>query len=424
MKRIPSWYWSFGVINIALGIFSQLLPLYAYFLGAKAGEVGLLAAVGSATTIVASLFWGKVADKTSNHRPLVLLSFFGLALVYAVLAFLGDVRPLFALNAGATFFWTSAGTVSTLLVLATFSRTQWERELGLFNAVSGMGWTAGLVLGALWTTILARLVGEAWSLRSLALVAALMAMGAGTMALRFLPKFPSSIQGHGLQWLTAAVGTFVAELRRYGPLQLLGAFNPVQLFRFFQGRTAFGPELVLCYYGEFLSFVAFALVFAPFPVFLRQNLGWPNELVFSLYVAHHLVSIFAYRWARRTIERFGHRPALALALFLRVGIFVGFAAVGAGAPKSLLPIFFGLAGLSWSFFQLSTMALVSRLSPPALRGQGLGIYNALSGLGNVVGASLGGFLADGFGFAAPFLSAAALLFITLPVLLVEGRPAD
>jgi len=141
-------------------------------------------------------------------------------------------------------------------------------------------------------------------------------------------------------------------------------------------------------------------------------------------VAHHLVSIFAYRWARKMIERFGHRPALALSLFIRVGIFTGFAGVGAGAPRGLLPFFFGLAGLSWSFFQLSTMALVSRLSPPESRGQGLGIYNALAGLGNVVGASLGGFLADGFGFAAPFLSAAALLFITLPILLVEGRPAD
>ena len=424
MKRMPSWYWAFGVINIALGIFSQLLPLYAYFLGAKAREVGLLAAVGSAITIVASLFWGKIADATTNRRSLVLLGFFSSVLGYGLLAFLRDVGPLYALNAGVTFFWMAAGTASTLLVLATFPRAQWERELGLFNAVSGVGWTLGLILGALWTTVLAKLVGEGWGLRSLAWVAALVALVSGILALRSVPRGFSSVRSSGLHGLTAAMGTFVAELRRYGPLQLLGALNPVQLFRFFQGRTAFGPELVLCYYGEFLSFVAFALVFAPFPVFLRQNLGWPNELVFSLYVAHHLVSIFAYRWARKMIERFGHRPALALSLFIRVGIFAGFAGVGAGAPRGLLPFFFGLAGLSWSFFQLSTMALVSRLSPPEMRGQGLGIYNALAGLGNVVGASLGGFLADGFGFAAPFLSAAALLFITLPILLVEGRPAD
>lgn len=70
------------------------------------------------------------------------------------------------------------------------------------------------------------------------------------------------------------------------------------------------------------------------------------------------------------------------------------------------------------------MALVSRLAPTAVRGQGLGLYNAIAGLGNVVGASLGGYLADAFGFAASFLSAAALLFITLPILLLAGRPAE
>lgn len=424
MKRIPSWYFTFAMINVALGAFSQLLPLYAYFLGAKAAQVGLLSAVGSATTIVASLFWGRLADISPRRRPFVLFGFFGLAAGYASIAGLTTVGALFPLNAGVTFVWMSAGTVSTLLVLAAFSRHEWEKELSKFNAVSGVGWTVGLLVGAIWSTFLVRAVGEGWGLRSLGLVAALTALVAGLMGLRGIPEPPGAVKGSVVQDLTSAMGNFVAELRRYGPVQILGVLNPVQLFRFFQGRTAFGPEMVLCYYGEFLSFVAFSLVFAPFPVFLRQTLRWPNELVFSLYMAHHIVSVFAYRYARKTIEHFGHRPALALAILIRIGIFVGFAAVGKGAPSSLLPVFFALAGLSWSFFQLSTTALVSRLSPLELRGQALGLYNATSGLGNVVGAIIGGYLADGFGFAAPFLSGAALLLITLPILLVEGRPID
>ncbi len=423
MRKIPVWYGAFAVINVALGAFSQLLPLYAYFLGAKAAQVGLLSAVGSATTIVASLFWGKLADVSPRRRPLVLLGFFGLAAGYALIAALAQVRALILLNAAVTFVWMAAGTASTLLVLAEFSRSHWERELSRFNALSGVGWTAGLLLGALWTTVLTRFVGEGWGLRSLGLAAGLIALAAGLLGLRSLPEPGGAVKGSLVQDLTSAMGNFIAEIRRYGPLSILGALNPLQLLRFFQGRTAFGPELALCYYGEFLSFVAFSLVFAPFPVFLRQILRWPNELVFTLYVAHHAVSVFAFRWARKAIERWGHRPALALSIFVRVGIFVGFAAVGTGAPTWLLPLFFALAGLSWSFFQLSTTALVSRLSPEGMRGQALGIYNAVSGLGNVVGASIGGYLADGFGFFAPFLSAAALLFITLPILVAEGRPA-
>ncbi len=424
MKRVPSWYVTFGVVNIALGAFSQLLPLYAYFLGARAAEVGVLSAVGSATAILASIFWGRLADASPRRRPFALFGLFGLALGYAALAVLKRVSPLYLVNAGVTFVWTSAGTVSTLLILAAFSRQDWEKELGRYNAVCGVGWTLGLLLGALWTTILTRFVGEGWSLRSLGIVVALIALAAGFLGWRNVPESPGAVKGSLAQELLSAMGNFVAELRRYGPMQFLGALNPLHLVRFFQGRTAFGPEMALFYYGELLSFVAFSLVFAPFPVFLRQILKWPNELVFSLYVAHHVVSVFAYRWARKAVEGLGHRLALALSVTIRIGIFVGFSAVGAGAPTWLLIFFFALAGLTWSFFQLSTTALVSRLAPEYMRGQALGLYNAVAGMGNVVGAMMGGYLADGFGFAAPFLSGAALLFLTLPILLVEGRAVE
>ncbi|MEN3010702.1 MAG: MFS transporter [Candidatus Bipolaricaulaceae bacterium] len=418
----PGWYWAFLVVNVALGAFSQLLPLYAYFLGAGAGEVGLLAAVGSATHIVASLFWGKFADLSARRRPLVVLGFWGVAACYALLAFLARRGALFPLNAGATFLWMAAGTAATLLVLSAFPRERWEREIGRFNAFGGVGWTVGLILGAVWTTLLARFVGEGWGLRSLALLIALVAGLSGFLALRSLPEPRAKGRAGFWDW-TLGLGTYVVERLRYGPTYLLEALSPRQLLRFLQGRTAFGPELVLCYYGELLSFVGFALVFAPFPVFLRQKLGWPNELVFALYVAHHALGIFAYDWARRAIAGWGHRPALAFALLVRVGIFAGFAAVGRGATPWLLPLLFALAGITWSFFQLATTALVSRLAPAELRGQSLGLYNAVAGLGNVIGAALGGYLADAFGYAAPFLSGAALLFLTLPIFLVEGRPS-
>lgn len=190
MRKIPSWYLAFGVVNVALGIFSQPLPLYTYFLGAKAGQVGLLSAVGSATAIIASLFWGKLADLTP-HRPLVLLGLLGLALGYAILPFLTTVAALFPLNAGVTFLWLSAGTVSTLLVLAALPHTRWEKELGLFNAVFGVGWTVGLLVGSVWTMAVARLAGPGWALRSLGLFAAFVALAAGIIGLRFVPETTS-----------------------------------------------------------------------------------------------------------------------------------------------------------------------------------------------------------------------------------------
>ena len=65
---------------------------------------------------------------------------------------------------------------------------------------------------------------------------------------------------------------------------------------------------------------------------------------------------------------------------------------------------------------------MSRLAPTGLKGQALGAYNALAGLGGVVGAVIGGFLADSLGFPAAFLVAAAVVFLTIPLIMVEARP--
>lgn len=419
--RAPRWYLAFMLANVALGGASQLLPLYAYFLGASAGDVGVLASVGSLANIVASVIWGRAADATPRRRAFVLFGLFGVSLSYLAVPFLSRVPHLFWVNALASFTWMAAATVSTLLILSQVSQAEWEREIGRFNAYAGGGWTLGLLLGAAWTSGMSRLVGEGWGLRSFGLVLALVALGSAILAMMVVPE-PEKVVGRQVfkTW-TEALGTFVVERFRHGPTYLAEALRPSQLLRFIRGQTEFGPEIILCYYGTFLAFVAFSLVFTPFPVFLRHALGWSNELVFSLYVVNNAVSVVAYSWARRAVAAFGHRLTLSLTVLLRTGIFAGFAAVRAESPAFLLPLLFALAGLSWAFFQLSITALVSRLSPQGMKGQGLGLYSALSGLGNMVGAVLGGFLADGFGFTAPFLSAAALLLLALPIFLVEGR---
>jgi len=88
---------------------------------------------------------------------------------------------------------------------------------------------------------------------------------------------------------------------------------------------------------------------------------------------------------------------------------------------SAAPLFL-LTGVTWAAFQLSATSIVSRLAPAGLKGQALGAYNALTGLGGVVGAVIGGFLADSLGFPAAFLVAAAVVLLTIPVVMVEARP--
>ncbi len=418
----PRWYWAYALSNAAMGAASALLPLYAYHLGAKAGTVGTLAAVGSLTTVAASLLWGRVLDATPRRRVFVAASFLGVGLAYLALPLLTRVPQLFLVNASAALAWMAGSSVSILLILGGFPKERWEGEIARFNAYCGVGWTMGLAIGAGWTALAVRFLGEGWGLRSLGLIVGALALAGAALALRTVREPGVRLEPPSFRDLALAVGNFLYERFRYGPVQLYDALRPSQLVRFMQGRTAFGPDLVLVYYAALLAFVGFSMVFAPFPVFVRQKLGWPSELVFALYVAHHGVSVVAFGWARWAVGRWGHRPAAALALLGRTGMFVGFALTTPAVARWLLPPLWGVAGATWAFFQLSVTSIVSRLSPSGLQGQGLGIYNAVAGLGNVLGALAGGYVADFIGFPAAFLLGAMLMAVTLPILLVEGRP--
>lgn len=420
--RAPRWYWAYVLSNAAMGAASALLPLYAYYLGASAGTVGTLAAVGSLVNVGASLLWGRVLDRTRGRRLFVALSFFGVGLAYLALPVITHLPQLFLVNAWVALSWMAGSSVSVLLLLAGFPKEEWEREIARFNVYCGVGWTVGLALGAGWIALVVRALGEGWGLKSLGAIVGALALGGVAVALREIREPHVPIEVPSFRDIALSVGNFLYERFRYGPVQLYDVLRPSQLVRFLQGRTAFGPDLILCYYAAMLAFVGFSIVFAPFPVFVRQVLGWPSELVFALYVAHHGVSVVAFGWARWAIARWGHRPAAALALLGRAGMFVGFALATPQASRWLLPILWGVAGATWAFFQLSVTTIVSRLSPSGLQGQGLGIYNAVAGLGNVLGALAGGYVADFIGFPAAFLLGAMLMVVTLPILLVEGRP--
>jgi len=420
--REQHWFWSFFAANSVAGAASPLLPLYVYFLGGGPREVGQMVAAASAVGVVASVLWGRLSDRTQRRKPMILISFGGLAVAYGTLPFVNRVSQLICLNAFVSLAWMASVTVAVLLIMESHSKSDWERQIGRFNVFSGLGWTAGLALGAAWTSFMHLLVGEGWGLRSLGAVISVLGAVATALAVLWVREPPLHISARTFRGMTTTVGTFLHERFRFAPTHLYHLLRPVQLLRFLQGRSAFGPELALWYYGALLAFLGFSMVFVLLPVFLRSELGWPNEIVYAVYLIHHAASVIAFRWARRAVDQWGHRPAVGLALVIRAIVFTGWAGVGAVIGGWAVPVLFVMAGLTWSYFQLASTAVVSRLAPAGLKGQSLGMYNALAGLGNMTGALIGGYLAESFGYQAPFLAGAALVMLSLPILLLEGRP--
>lgn len=118
-------------------------------------------------------------------------------------------------------------------------------------------------------------------------------------------------------------------------------------------------------------------------------------------------------------DRVGRRPVLLLSL---AGAVVGYAVMAAGHSLWVLLLGRAIAGLTSANLSVAT-AYITDVSPDESRARRFGLFNAMSGLGFIVGPVLGGVL-GAYGLRLPFVVAAALNAVTFALalrLLPESR---
>jgi MFS family permease len=91
---------------------------------------------------------------------------------------------------------------------------------------------------------------------------------------------------------------------------------------------------------------------------------------------------------------------------------------GLVAPAAVL---FAVIGLTWAVIAVSAGTLVTRLAPPIVRGEALGVYSAVSTLSSGVGGVVGGWVAT-TGYGRAFGVAGGLVLVgAVGVLLLRRR---
>jgi MFS family permease len=217
-----------------------------------------------------------------------------------------------------------------------------------------------------------------------------------------------------------ALGNFLVERARFGPYHLYHRFNPRRVRVLLVGQEGLRHETKLFLVASWFAFTAFGFVFVPLPLLLSQRFGLPSATVFLYYVVHQGAIVLAYPWASRRIKRAGNKKVQLASLSVRFVLFSCVAVILAFSPFSLplwlLVLFFLGTGISWSLFQLSGVAYASRLAKPEYRGQALGLYNAVAGLGSILAGVCSGFLAEHLGYQVSFAAAAVLIVFALVVL--------
>jgi MFS family permease len=421
------WYWAFFVSKVAMGASSALVPLFVIkVLGGGVTEVTITAIAATASTVPAYLVWGAYVDRTGRCRRALLWGKAGEAATYAVMSVAPGLWAFVGANFAAGIFIAATVPTSTILILEATPRKGRATEVGRFTRVNGVGWVAGMVLGAVYFAVAPGALGTEGAMRLLMGVCAALFAVSFVMSYRWVPQ-PAFRFDH--RWFQREVlhmhATFF-ERPRYLPSHFYS--SPRRMRRALRVGSSWGGGLNVYLASSFLVFVGFLTFYTPFPVMLSEGLSLSDSEIFMVYLASAVMAAALYGWAGRMVDRIGNQSAQLGAWVLRALMFIAFGAallaIDLGHGTLAFAIAAGLNGALGAMYALIAVAgttTVTRLAPEAVHGEAVGAYNAVVGVGVVVGGVVGGLVAAHLGWwtlllvTGVFIALAALLLASIDI---------
>ncbi|MFB6123231.1 MAG: MFS transporter [Haloferacaceae archaeon] len=419
------WLYAWALGYAAIGAASLLVPLYAIELGADPLVAGALEATAGLAGVPGALIWGRLADRTGQRRTFVLITLVGAGFVLAAFPLLSAL-PLVLLANGVLWFVVAAATpVVTLFMIERVPEREWETRIGLLNAYQRYGWVGGLVAGTVWLGAVSLRYGALFAQRTFFLLCAAVSLAAVPLAFYWLPPAATTSPSR------------VARSTRVLTRTLLGSGRYVKLVPYAPSRAvlslrSLGSRRFLSRYPSalrrylltaFVFSVAFSVFFGPAPAFLT-SLAYPSATVFAFFIVSSLASAVVFVPVGRLTARVSPTRLQVGALSVRVVLFPVVGLLGLLASPALravgIGVGFALVGLTWAVVAVTAAGLVSRVAPADVRGEALGLYAALSGLGGGVGGVAGGLLASTLGYQWAFVAAGLLVLVSVLVLLSAG----
>jgi DHA1 family tetracycline resistance protein-like MFS transporter len=355
---------------VGFGIIIPLLPFYAETFGASPLVIGLLFAVFSLCQLVAAPALGDLSDRY-GRRPILVFSLAGTVVSFVMLAVAHSVTMLFAAR---IVDGLSGGNISTAraYVADVTAPKDRARAYGLIGAAFGMGFIFGPALSG----VLARVSYTApiWAAAGLTLVATAMAW----------------------LWLPETVHRTRAS-----------AGNPFRYLPALLERPLVRRVLVI----DFTYWFGFAIFQTTFALFVARRFGFDAPRTGYFFAGFGVFgAVIQGSLIRPIVRRLGDRPTFMLGL--------GCGAVGLIACTlahsvllftiALVPLAFGIG-----FGHPTVSSLVSLVARADEQGRVQGAAGAVESLGRTIGPVWGNGSLDAVGDSTPYISAAAVLLLTL-----------
>ncbi len=396
-KWVEAWYLSYAVQGAVIaGLIPILLPLKVN----NPTSIGLVMAAFSLGGFSAP-FWGALADRHRIHRWLLTGGLIMMAAGLAGFPFTSHPMVWIVLALFIGFGAASAATVANLFIVEAHPKAEWDERIGWLQTFYGLGQVIGLLLAGLLSQI---------SLSSgLIIAAGLCIMGGlfGWFTVKTVPPI-------------AAIKPVLPHPARHGEWVVS---SPQRLFHHLDLSVLrkLGPALSSPF-GLFLIVWLVAIggsagFFSQYPLVMKNVFQIPPGFSSIAFAVVAGLGLALYSPAGNWSERRGPVRVMRIALGVRSLAYFGLFALGFfqfGLQNWLAIFAFAFVVCAWSIISVCGTTLAAQLSPVG-EGEGLGIFNAMNALANVLGAAFGGWVAGMWGYK--FLAAMGVGGVTLGLLL-------
>ncbi len=412
------WLAAFVPINAATAGFGVVLPLLILVsLHGTWAEYAVAASLFNAAVIVASIFWGWVADRTADRRALLLVNYAGFALLYLALALTRSIPLLDLLYVGVGILTPAGTSASNLLVLETFGGSQRPGGYAALQEMSMIGAVLGLFLGYAW---LQGHGGLAPLLEVLGLLCVAAAIAVALAVPR--PSHPAVVRqvGRHLDGLASRIihsPAFRISIPYFPHRPRLGP-DPIGRFRRWV-REEVHHELPLVFAAVFLFNLSSNLFNISYTPYL-YSIGIGTASIFLVNLGNNVAQGVAYPVSGGLTTRAGPDWLVQRSTYVRaIGYLavaaLAFGSIRAGAGLSLNLVAYAGMGAAIALYSTASSTILFRTVEGRDAGRLLGLNSALGGLAAVGGAVLSGLLAVSGSYRAVFVVSGVALLASLPI---------
>ncbi|MCI4331354.1 MAG: MFS transporter [Thermoplasmata archaeon] len=417
------WFFAYLPLAVSDGIAMPLIPLLALqHFGASAFAMTIIIAASAMSQVPFTILWGNLSDRVAHRKYFLVGSFLATGVSIILIALAHDLLTYFWLNVVEGLASAASAPIGTMLLLETRHKRWWPTDIGMFGLISGVGTTAGLAIGFVWLFVIGVQLPLIGVMTALLILSGILALVSAGIAWAWIEEPVVRLERRSLGDLVNLHRGVVERLRHFRSRIL----NVIDLTRATPEPLPRREYLFLAALG--VMTVGFDMFYGPFPVFLWRNAQFSDAGIFVVYLGASAASTALFFHSGKVVEwhspkfvfleSLGGRVALML-LLLWGPVYILF---GLGSPALLawVTLLNAMLGVTWAFISTASTLFLVRLVGRSARGRALGLYNAVSGAGGLLGTLLGGWAFATYGVHTAFfwasiaVVAGALMLVPIP----------